>query len=78
MENLAELKKKLHEGVVEFTYIKKDGSERKAKGTLNLEIIEELGGPIPTGQITPPAYTTRYFDIEKEEWRSFLNDSLKG
>ena len=78
MENLAELKKKLHEGVVEFTYIKKDGSERKAKGTLNFEIIEELGGPIPTGQITPPVYTTRYFDIEKEEWRSFLNDSLKG
>ena len=78
METLAELKKKLHEGVVEFTYIKKDGSERKAKGTLNLEIIENLGGPIPTGQITPPAYTTRYFDIEKEEWRSFLNDSLKG
>lgn len=77
MENLAELKKKLHEGVVEFTYIKKDGSERKAKGTLNFEIIEELGGPIPTGQITHPTYTTRYFDIDKEEWRSFLNDSLK-
>ena len=78
MENLAELKKKLHEGVVEFTYIKKDGTERKAKGTLNFEIIEELGGPIPTGQIIPPAYTTRYFDVDKEEWRSFLNDSLKG
>ena len=77
MEKLEELKKKLHEGIVEFTYIKKDGTERKAKGTLNFETIEKLGGKLPTGQITPPAYTTRYFDIEKEEWRSFLNDSLK-
>lgn len=29
-----ELKAKLHEGEVEFTYRKKDGSERKARGTL--------------------------------------------
>ena len=29
-----ELKSKLHEGEVEFTYRKKDGSERKARGTL--------------------------------------------
>lgn len=29
-----ELKAKLHEGEVKFTYRKKDGSERKARGTL--------------------------------------------
>ena len=77
MEKLEELKKRLHEGIVEFTYIKKDGTERKAKGTLNLDTIEKLGGKLPTGQINPPSWTTRYFDVEKEEWRSFLNISLK-
>ena len=32
--NAKELKIKLYEGEVEFTYRKKDGSERKARGTL--------------------------------------------
>lgn len=74
---IAELKSKMHEGVVEFTYIKKDGTERKAKGTLNNDKIVELGGTLPTGQITPPSYTTRYFDVDKGGWRSFINDSLQ-
>lgn len=74
---ITELKSKMHAGIVEFTYIKKDGTERKAKGTLHTDIIEELGGALPTGQITPPSYTTRYFDVDKGEWRSFINDSLK-
>ena len=76
-EKVKELKSKMHAGIVEFTYIKKDGTERRAKGTLHTEIIEEHGGALPTGQITPPFYTTRYFDIDKGEWRSFINESLK-
>lgn len=74
---IKELKSKMHAGIVEFTYIKKDGTERRAKGTLHTEIIEKHGGALPTGQITPSSYTTRYFDIDKGEWRSFINDSLK-
>ena len=38
-EEEEEFKEALKKGEVEFTYLKKDGSERKAKGTLNPEII---------------------------------------
>ena len=40
-ESLVKLKEAMRNGVVEFTYLKKDGSERVAKGTLNSEIMGE-------------------------------------
>lgn len=42
--NKTELKKKLDEGLVTFTYIKKDGSERLAHGTTNIDVIRKLCG----------------------------------
>lgn len=74
-EALVTLKNKMHDGVVTFTYLKKDGSERTAKGTLNLETMGQDNAPKGTGFETPD-YTTRYFDMEKSSWRSFTNVNL--
>ena len=40
-KDLSRLKKLLKAGVVEFSYKKKDGSVRKAKGTLKDELLPE-------------------------------------
>lgn len=60
----------------EFTFSKKDGSERKAVGTLNDSLIptehklidDPSTGPVNTGG------TLRYFDLEKTAWRAVGKD----
>lgn len=61
-------------GEVEFSYQKKDGTIRNAKGTLNMtEIPAEH---IPTGDYTSNPLQFRYFDTEKQAWRSFKVENL--
>lgn len=53
--------------VVEFVYVKIDGTVRIAKGTIP-ELKMGLEGKIKTiGQNS----VVNYFDLDKEEWRSF-------
>lgn len=53
--------------VVSFSYIKKNGEIRKAKGTLKMNICPAIkGGGKPT-----PEHLQLYFDVEKNSWRSF-------
>ena len=53
--------------VVEFVYIKMDGSVRIAKGTIP-ELKMGLEGKLNTvGQNS----VVKYFDVDKEEWRCF-------
>lgn len=74
MELLKELKSKLTDGVVKFTYRKKDGTERKATGTTKLsEIPEQMR---PQGGYDTPDTTTRYYDLDANGWRSFINENL--
>ena len=40
-ENLDDLARELKEGVVTFEYVKKDGTARVAKGTMNEELLPE-------------------------------------
>lgn len=76
--DLAEFNKMLHEGIVDFEFIKKDGSVRQAKGTLVAEYL-----PAPTDDSDG---TTRkknenvmvYFDMEKKAFRSFVKESFVG
>ncbi len=68
------LKKRLHEGEVSFTYRKKDGSTRTAKGTLNIKIIPEAHQP--KGGYEAPDNVCRYFDLNSEGWRSFIKENL--
>lgn len=66
----------LNKGIVNFTYRKVDGSIRTAVGTRNLCFAcQALGISIPlpkTGRNNP----TAYYDIEKEDWRSFKAENV--
>ena len=77
MEMLETLKERLKNGVVEFTYTKKDGSERTARGTTKVDIITADGGNLPKGTgYTTSDTTTRYYDLNSNGWRSFTNANL--
>lgn len=73
--NVGEFKKALHNGKVEFKYLKKNGEEREALGTLNLEIMGEENAPKGSGVETPDT-TIRYYDLNSEGWRSFIIDNI--
>ena len=75
MELINELKDRLKNGEVSFTYRKKDGSIRIAKGTLNFDIMGEENQP-KSGIDYDSDTTTRYFDIDSNGWRSFKNDNF--
>ena len=65
-----------HENV-EFTYIKVNGEERVAHGTLKSAIIEE-NNALPKGNIDNKSDDVlRYFDVDKKAWRSCKKDTIK-
>ena len=74
-EAINNLKSEMRKGVVEFSYTKKDGSTRIAKGTLNFEIMGEENTP-KSGVEYDSETTTRYFDVNSEGWRSFKNENF--
>ena len=66
----------LQKGIVNFTYRKVDGSVRTAVGTRNLCLACKVLGvsiPMPKGKKANP---TAYYDIEKEDWRSFKAENV--
>ena len=67
--NAQEIREKLHNGVVTFTFKKLNGKVRKAVGTLHDGILEGkmVGGP--TGKSSPRVQV--FYDLENEGWRSF-------
>ena len=72
-----EIKDKLHKGVVEFTFIKSDGSIRTAKGTLHEKILnEKLGGKSSTKTSSPKVEV--FWDLEKDAFRSFTIGTEKN
>ena len=74
-ETIENLKSQMRTGVVEFSYTKKDGSIRVAKGTLNFDIMSEENQPKNVIDYNSDT-TTRYFDINSNGWRSFKNDNF--
>ena len=76
--SLEEFSKMLREGIVDFEFIKKDGSVRKAKGTLVADYL-------PTSTADSDCSTRKknenvmvYFDMEKKSFRSFVKESFVG
>ncbi len=57
---------------VHFTYFKVDGSTRIATGTLNESLIPE--GMMPKDSSTNTGKNLRYFDLDKNAWRSLGKD----
>ena len=70
--NLQEFNEMLHNGIVNFEFVKKDGTIRQAKGTL---VAEHL--PAPKANKTNENVLV-YFDMEKQSFRSFVKESFLG
>ena len=71
------LQEMLHAGVVEFTYTKKNGETRQARGTKcwDAEIVGE-NFVAPNGRGSDKMGVVIYWDLEKDAWRSLGMDSL--
>ena len=72
-----ELKQELHKREVKFSYWKKDGSIREARGTLNSEVYGKDNEPTGSGRPIPENQV-RYYDLDVQGWRSFLSENLIG
>ena len=78
--NIHDLRKALNEGVVNFEFIKKDGSLRHARGTTCPDLVPS--DDIPKGKRTPlqqAAYdrqTVAFYDIDAKAWRSMRIDTI--
>ena len=76
--DLTEFSNMLHNCIVDFEFIKKDGSVRQAKGTL---LAEHLPAPKADSDSTPRKQNENvmvYFDMEKKSFRSFVKESFVG
>ena len=63
------LEERLHKGIVSFVYLKKDGSRRKANGTLY-----GVGHTLKGNGTKSCKWTLNYYDCQG--WRSFLIENL--
>ena len=74
-KDLSRLKKLLKTGVVEFSYKKKDGSVRKAKGTLKDELLPETDkNDERKKNLSKECFY--YFDLKQDDFRCFLRDNF--
>ena len=67
MKDRMKMKKLLRENILIFKFQKRDGTIRRAVGTLYPKLLPPIkgtGGP-------KPVYQMVYYDLEKLEWRSF-------
>lgn len=73
---------KLRTGVYRFSYFKKDGDIREARGTLDLSRIPAEHQPKPLSgapDVRPECYETFvYYDLDAHGWRSFRLDNFIG
>lgn len=68
-QQIAECVKEMCNRVVEFYYMKKDGTKRQAFGTLQPEVIVPLISNAPERKPNPDLVT--YYDTEAQGFRSF-------
>ena len=70
------LRTKLQDGVVQVTFVKKDGSNRVMLATLNEDLIPADKKPKGTGKTVDNDNTFAVFDTEADGWRSFNFDTV--
>ena len=68
----------LKQGVATFSYFKKDGTIREAKGTLSELLIPEDDRPKGILPRTPNYSVFTYYDLDRKAWRSFDLRSFIG
>lgn len=76
--SVEDLKQMLHEGIVNFEFIKKDGSVRQAKGTLLAEYLPAKKADADESPRKHNENVVVYFDLEKKAFRSFVKESFVG
>ncbi len=70
------LKTNLHEGIVNVTFIKKDGTERKMRCTLKTDLLPHKEDTLKPIHSNPDVQAV--WDLDTEGWRSFRYDSIIG
>lgn len=63
-----DLRARLRTGIVEFAFIKLDGTLRQVRGTLNLNNVPATQHP--NGNGNPSSRALRFFDFNAGGWRS--------
>ena len=75
-----DLRTALHEGIVIFQFVKKDGTLRAARGTTCPDLVPESDTPkgarTPAQQAAYNRQTVAFYDIDKKAWRSMRIDTL--
>ena len=72
-----ELRRRLSEGIVSFTYRTKGGYRRRAIGTRRLDLARRLGYDVPSPRSEMGRHNPNcYFDLEKGWWRSFRPENV--
>ena len=72
------LRKWMSTSIVTFSYWKKDGTIREARGTLDLQRIPADKHPKGNQSAKVNHSIVNYFDLDKQEWRSFSADRFIG
>lgn len=72
------LRDRLKLSVVKFCYLKKNGKKRYAIGTTNTELLNIVFNLKIKEQKEKDFRDgiTTYFDVEKQSWRSLIDDNL--
>ena len=65
------LRTALLNGILRFRFVKRNGDIREAKGTLHPLLIPDDKAPKGTKTGKPDFSTIAFFDLDKQEWRSF-------
>lgn len=71
-----ELLSRLQEGETRFRFMKMDGSLREARGTTNLALVPVDLHPSPEPKQNQPHNVIRFFDLDKNWWRSLREETL--
>ena len=71
-------RQQLVRGIVNFRYWKADGTLREARGTLLMDVIPEDKRPKGTSTHKPNYKNMAYYDLDREDWRSFDINHYEG
>ena len=73
-QQIADCVEQMHGRIVEFYFIKKDGTKRQAFGTLQPEIIKPLVNSASNREPNPELVT--YYDTVAQNFRSFRKENF--
>ena len=75
-ETVEELMQSLKHGVTVVKFLKKDESERIMIATLDPKLLPERDASITQEYVVKNTNQIRVYDVEAEDWRSFLFDRI--